>query len=232
MKTPTTTHFAVLGLLASRPWSTYELVQYMKTSFLGQFWSKTAARLYETPKELVRLGYATASRERISQNPAAKGRERAVYTITDEGRAALRAWLEEPSQPPSFEIEALVKLSFGEQGTLEGFLAQVDSLLRTIAEPGPGRVLEATAEQPQLPERVHLSAHMADLVGRVVTAFSEWLIELEDEASSWDTIASNPVHQERGKALYRKLAEDYEKEKRQLNDYLTKRVLPAAEDDT
>lgn len=232
MNKPTTTHFTVLGLLAARPWAPYELIQYMKTSYLGVFWSKTEARLYETPKELVRFGYATAARERISENPLAKGRERSVYSITDEGREALRDWLEQPSQPPSFEIEALVKLSFAEQGTLENFLKQIEELIPKIRGGGRGSIMAATSVQPQLPERVHLSAHMADLIGRVVTVFTDWVIELEAEASTWDTVVSTPEHQETGRAHYRRLAEIYDKEKVRLRDHQAARAAARRETST
>ena len=116
---PTSTTFAVLGLLAVRPWSTYELTQQMDRS-LGRMWPRAASKLYEEPKKLVALGYASAETENVGKRP------RTVYSITEEGRAALAGWLAEPGEGPVVEFEQLVKLSFAEHGT------RADAL-RTVA---------------------------------------------------------------------------------------------------
>lgn len=117
--TPTTTSYAILGLLAIHPWSTYELARQMDRS-LGRMWPRAQSKLYEEPKKLVALDLATASTELVGKRP------RTVYAITDEGRAALSTWLEEPGAGPVLEFEQLVKLSFAEHGTR-------DDALRTVA---------------------------------------------------------------------------------------------------
>ena len=45
----TTTSYAILGLLAVKPWTTYELAQQMRRA-LGQFWPRAESKLYEEPK--------------------------------------------------------------------------------------------------------------------------------------------------------------------------------------
>jgi len=115
----TTTTYSILGLLAVHPWSTYELTQQMDRS-LGRMWPRAQSKLYEEPKKLVALGWATASTELIGRRP------RTVYAITAEGRAQLSRWLEEPGAGPVLEFEQLVKLSFAEYGT------RADAL-RTVA---------------------------------------------------------------------------------------------------
>lgn len=223
MKKPTNTHYAVLGLLAAKSWSAYDLIQYMNGSYLRFFWSKTEARLYETPKELVGFGFASAEKFRISDNPEAKGRERTVYTITQEGRSALQIWLEEPSQDPSFEIEFLLKLAFAEQGNLESFLGRLHETIPTMMTGGRRDIIENAAVNPQLPERVHLSAHMADLVARIIQTYIGWLVDLEADALSWKTIASSPENQEAGKAHYRQLIEDFAVQETWVENYLGER---------
>jgi DNA-binding PadR family transcriptional regulator len=115
---PTSTSYAVLGLLAVRPWSTYELTRQMDRS-LGRMWPRAASKLYEEPKKLVALGLATAEDETVGRRP------RTVYAITEEGRAALAAWLAEPGEGPVLEFEQLVKLSFAEHGTRSDALRTV-----------------------------------------------------------------------------------------------------------
>jgi DNA-binding PadR family transcriptional regulator len=106
----TTTSYAVLGLLAIKPWSSYELTQQMERS-LGRFWPRAVSKLYEEPKKLVENGLARSSTEQNGQ------RSRTVYTITAKGRRALATWLEEPGAGPVLEFEQLLKVFFAENGT-------------------------------------------------------------------------------------------------------------------
>ncbi|WP_181780838.1 PadR family transcriptional regulator [Pseudonocardia pini] len=122
----TSTTFAVLGLLAVRPWSTYELTQQIHRS-LGRMWPRAASKLYEEPKKLVAAGLATAETESVGRRP------RTVYAITEEGRTALAGWLSEPGEGPVVEFEQLVKLSFAEHGTRADALRTV-AAARTWAE--------------------------------------------------------------------------------------------------
>lgn len=114
----TTTTYAVLGLLAIHPWSSYELTQQMHRS-LGRFWPRAESKLYEEPKKLVRLGLAESTVELVGK------RSRTMYSITDEGRAALSRWVREPGAGPVIEFEQLLKLSFAEHGTRADALATV-----------------------------------------------------------------------------------------------------------
>src|SRR3954468_1024296 len=99
---PTTTSHAILGLLALRPWTTYELAKQMQRS-LGWFWPRAERKLYDEPKRLVAAGLATSGREMSGARP------RTVYTVSTNGRRALRKWLGEPPGPPSLEFEGMVK---------------------------------------------------------------------------------------------------------------------------
>ena len=106
--TLTTTTYGVLGLLAVRPYSTYELAKAMGLS-VGRVWPRAQSKLFEEPKKLVQHGFATAKEELVGRRP------RTVYTITRAGRRALAAWLAEPGDGPVLEFEALVKLIFAEE---------------------------------------------------------------------------------------------------------------------
>src|SRR3954469_18217402 len=90
----TTTSYAILGLLAVRPWTTHELVQQVDRS-LRRFWPRAQSKLYEEPKKVVSHGSAPAADDPVGQ------RRRARYTITAKGRRALAAWLREPGAGPA-----------------------------------------------------------------------------------------------------------------------------------
>src|SRR5215510_15005781 len=112
----TTTSYAVLGLLAIKPWSSYELTQQMDRS-LGRIWPRAESKLYEEPKKLVAHGLARSTKERVGL------RSRTVYAITDDGRRALAAWLREPGAGPVLEFEQLLKIFFSENGARADALA-------------------------------------------------------------------------------------------------------------
>jgi DNA-binding PadR family transcriptional regulator len=106
----TTTSFAILGLLALRPWTTYELARQMQRT-LNRVWPRARSKLYEEPKKLVAHGLATASKDAVGRRP------RTTYAITPAGRRALTTWLGSPSDNGvSLESEHLVKLFFADQG--------------------------------------------------------------------------------------------------------------------
>jgi DNA-binding PadR family transcriptional regulator len=114
----TTTSYAILGLLAIQPWSTYELTRQMDRS-LGRFWPRAESKLYEEPKKLVAQGLAEATAEQVGRRP------RTVYSITEEGRAALAEWLRTPGAGPVLEFEQLLKVWFSAHGTKADALASL-----------------------------------------------------------------------------------------------------------
>ena len=114
----TTTSYAVLGLLAIQPWSTYELTRQMDRS-LGRIWPRAASKLYEEPKKLVAHGLASSRKERVGKRP------RTVYAITSAGRRALAEWLAEPGSGPELESQQLLKVFFADQGTRADALATI-----------------------------------------------------------------------------------------------------------
>jgi DNA-binding PadR family transcriptional regulator len=106
----TSTSYAILGLLAVKPWTTYELAQQMDRA-LGRFWPRAESKLYEEPKKLVAHGLAKASSETVGKRP------RTLYTITPKGRRALAEWVPTPGAGPVVEFEQLIKVFFAEHGT-------------------------------------------------------------------------------------------------------------------
>lgn len=114
----TTTSYAVLGLIAIKPFSTYELAAQMDRTFY-RIWPRARSKLYEEPKKLVDHGLATPTKERVGM------RGRTVYSITGDGRAALAEWLKVPGQGPSLEFEQILKIAFVENGTKDDALAQI-----------------------------------------------------------------------------------------------------------
>ncbi|WP_020391485.1 PadR family transcriptional regulator [Kribbella catacumbae] len=106
----TTTTYGVLGLIAVRPYSTYELAKAMGLS-VGRVWPRAESKLFEEPKKLVEHGYARAREDKVGRRP------RTVYSITAAGRRALAEWIAEPGDGPVLQFEGLVKLMFADRGS-------------------------------------------------------------------------------------------------------------------
>ena len=178
----TTTGYALLGLLALRPWTTYELAQQVRRS-LNWFWPRAERKLYDEPKRLVAAGYATAREEFTGK------RKRTVYEITDAGRAALRAWLREPSAPPTMESEAMVKVFFADGGDLESLRATLAGMEESARERLAALDEMASGEYP-FPERRHLSHLTMRLQQQQEQAMIDWVRWARAEVARWTDTTS------------------------------------------
>ena len=178
----TTTTYAVLGLLCLRTWSAYELTQQMARSFRF-FWPRAESGIYREPQKLVSLGYATSE-----QVPAGPLRTKTVYAATPAGRRALRRWLKEPSAPPQFESEAMVKFFFADQGGRNDAIR----VLGELADHGDRlndafRSITASYEESAgpFPERLHIGSVIGRFLYEHARVLGNWARWAEEHASRW-----------------------------------------------
>jgi DNA-binding PadR family transcriptional regulator len=165
----TTTSYAILGLLGIRPWTTYELAQQMDRS-LGRLWPRAQSKIYEEPKKLAALGFATAARETVGRRP------RTVYTITAKGRRALRAWLAEPGTPPALEWEQLLKFFFAEQAATRDDVARTIDGIRAWAEEQRALHIAVAREYATGRGRFPQRQAVTSLTGRFLFEFNETVL--------------------------------------------------------
>ncbi len=116
----TTTSYAILGQLALRDWTMYDLAQQMGRN-VTFFFPRAESQIYAEPKRLVAAGLAEARAEPTGKRP------RTVYSITPAGREALAAWL---ATPPAgrfqLEFEALLRVMLAPFGRDEDLLRALD----------------------------------------------------------------------------------------------------------
>jgi len=205
---PTT--YGLLGLLAVRSWTGYELTQQLQRS-LRYVWSASEGHLYREQSHLVDMGWATV------ENEPAGERTRKRYTITPEGREALSDWLVTEPGEPHFEIEGVLRLFYGDQGSVADLTTSMESTARSarimldemndivdeyLAEGGPLSMLEAGIGgpdgerleykgRPQYPERLHVIALTLDITTRLLTDLDSFFTETAQETASW-TDSTNP----------------------------------------
>lgn len=103
------TAWAVLGVLSfGRELSGYQVKRWADHSLTFFYWSPAISQVYSELKRLEENGFVAG------RDVAEEQRTTRVYRITDEGRAALTAWLEDsPVEPPVLKHGVMLRLWLG-----------------------------------------------------------------------------------------------------------------------
>jgi DNA-binding PadR family transcriptional regulator len=116
--------YEILGLVGRGGAGAHDLLRMAKRGRLLAWAGES--QYYAEPKRLAGLGYLDARKE------PGKTRERTVYTLTDKGLEALRAWAETPVRFTPVKSELLVRLLVadlvGEAATRKGVAAVRDDI--------------------------------------------------------------------------------------------------------
>jgi DNA-binding PadR family transcriptional regulator len=123
--------YTVLGLIGLRgPSTPYELKSTAARS-IAYFWPFPHSQLYSEPTRLAKAGLLVETRE-------SGGRNRKVYSLTDEGRRALTDWLAKPpTEIHELRDMALLQLQFFESAS--------EAELIALARARPGALNYASA---------------------------------------------------------------------------------------
>jgi DNA-binding PadR family transcriptional regulator len=195
--------FALLGLLASRSWTGYELTRQVQRS-VRFAWPTSEAHLYREQKRLVELGWATVEKEPVGV------RTRKRYAITDVGREALRAWLATRPQEPQLHVEGILRAFYADRGevtdlvasmraTAEMGLAMRQELVGFVGEylqeGGPLTMLENGIGgpdgrlefhgRPMFPERLHVVALAIDVLTGLLATIDDFFESAASEVAEW-----------------------------------------------
>ena len=177
--------YAILGLLAIRDWTTYELALQMERS-TRHIWSAARSMVWEEPKRLVRLGLAQARTETTGR------RTRTRYSITPAGRAALRGWLAEPGAPPAMQFEGLLKVLLADTSqpdTLNASLTEAIKWADGIQDAGQRICAEYVAGKGPFQDRSQIVA----LVHAFLWDYAELVRRWATWAQQQDTAGPLPV---------------------------------------
>lgn len=96
--------YAILGILSARPQTGYDL----KKAFAGSavlHWSGNNNQIYTTLSDLLKAGLVTKEVQPQEKHPA-----KSVYTITDQGLAALKEWALSRPDPPEYRSDFWIRL--------------------------------------------------------------------------------------------------------------------------
>ena len=181
-----TTAYAILGMLALRPWSAYELTQQMRRS-LNYCLPTAESVLYHEPKRLVRHGLVSAKREAVGT------RARTVYRITAQGRKVLADWLATPLPPPRLEVPVMVRLLYADQASKEDLLGAITSARAWALDRAPDALAQIRgylADGGPFPERLHISSMFARFYVDLFGAIIDWCDYAEDQIRTWPDTAN------------------------------------------
>lgn len=197
----TTTSYAVLAQVAVRPWSTYELAQ-QRVRYFRYVWPRAESAIYREAKRLASLGLIEARREYTGLRP------RTVYSITERGRQALRAWLGTPVSPFSMDFEAILRifvLPLGSKDQIMGTLHQVRADAQAMLQ-FAGEVKQEFLDGINVTQdQVYIRALAVDFFISLLNTVNDWVGRTLDEVQGWDDLGPSPEKNARGLEKIRSL---------------------------
>lgn len=190
----TTTSYAVLTQVAVRPWSSYELAQ-QRVRYFRYVWPRAESAIYREVKRLSMMGLLEGTKEYTGK------RSRMVYSITDDGKAALREWLGTPVAPFSMDFEAILRLFIAPlgtkddiMGTLKQVRADTQEMLRFAGEVKQEFIDGINPTQDQ----VYLRALPVDFFISLLNTVDAWVERTLAEIETWDDLMPSEVKNRRG----------------------------------
>ncbi len=159
---------ALLGLLADRPASGYDLIHRFKES-LANVWPATQSQIYTELTKLADAGEITVSDE------GPRGRKE--YTITPAGLADLRHWLTEVAPKPITRNETLLRVFFLDALTP----AEAITYLTTLES----RSAAALAELLTLESAIDWTANPFSTNGHIALEWGKRFYRMNQEWAEW-----------------------------------------------
>jgi PadR family transcriptional regulator AphA len=157
--------YVVLGLVARDGPSTPYALKIAVGRGVAHFWQFPHSQIYAETERLASLGLLAEEREHT-------GRRRRSYRITPAGRAALGAWLAEPTdEPPQFRSLGLLKLFFSQHAEPEHVveLARAQLVLHRQFLAKTAEIIDRLQARGDRPGQLAVAEIMADAF-RAMTA--------------------------------------------------------------
>ena len=166
--------YEILGLVGSTGVATHDLRRMVERGRMLDWAGES--QYYSEPKRLAKLGYLDARKE------PGKTRDRTVYTLTDKGLEALRAWARTPARFTPVKSEPLLRLLVADLVGAEVTRESVATLRDDIAVL-QGQVDEMEARAAELPHRETSLRLSARFLRRLLALHLEFVDEVERELS-------------------------------------------------
>jgi DNA-binding PadR family transcriptional regulator len=168
----------ILGMLASRPRSGYEIKQLVDSS-ARFFWAASYGQIYPELKKLEKAGLITGG------DSSTGARQRTTFKLTAEGRRAAHEWIDRSPEVLEMRDEGLLKLFFA--GAIDPKRAGEVARERAAISRTKSAELRAIAEQVErtgAPEGTDAEADAGSLtVLRYGIEMSDWTADWFERAA-------------------------------------------------
>jgi DNA-binding PadR family transcriptional regulator len=162
--------YMVLGLVGRGGAGPHDLLRMSRRGRIYDWAGES--QYYVEPKRLARLGYLMPHKE------PGRTRERTVYTLTEQGLDALRAWAETPVHFPRLAHEPGIRLLIADLVGEDAVRRSLATLRDDIADLS-GRLDATEAAAASLPHREKYLRLVHALSRRLLAVHLEWLDEVE-----------------------------------------------------
>ncbi|MEA2481402.1 MAG: hypothetical protein QOJ07_3324 [Thermoleophilaceae bacterium] len=196
------TSAALLGQLAWREQSTYELVKAMGGN-VRFFWPRAESHVYREVKRLTAAGLASAAAGATGRRP------RTTYRITAAGRAALAAWLAQPAGGVALEHEPLLRVLVATNGTradLLGAIATARAQAEAMLAIGDGIADQYEAGTHPFQDEVHIRALTFDYLYGWARFTVDWADRAEADVRAWRDLRGTAPRRRRAVARIRAIS--------------------------
>jgi DNA-binding PadR family transcriptional regulator len=174
----------ILGMLAARPRTGYEIKQLVDTS-ARFFWAASYGQIYPELKRLERAGLIAGD------DSSQGGRQRTTFKLTAEGRRAAREWIRKPPEVLEARDEGLLKLFFA--GSIDGTRGAEIARERAAESRAKAAELRAIAEHIDEAGRPEGPEARPDAGSMTVLRYG---IEMSEWAARWFERAAEDLERE------------------------------------
>ena len=198
------TSYAILGLLAARPMSSYELTKEIRRN-LHYFWPRAESRLYQEVKQLADAGLTKSARTFTGRRP------RTTHTITAKGRRALREWMASPPRPVALEFEAILRVFLAANGTKDDLLqalARAVEDAEDVLATGSAVAHEYSEGRAPFQEQVHVRALIFDFLWSYAQMVRHWAERTRRTVARWDDLEIDGKEGRAIRAIADRVADD------------------------
>ena len=164
--------YEILGLVGREGVGAHDLLQMARRGRILDWAGES--QYYVEPKRLAKLGYLEAHKE------PGRTRERTVYSLTDKGLDALRAWARTPVPFTPLKSEPLLRLLIADLVGAEVTRESIGTLREDIADL-QARVDEMEARAQEFPHRQQSLVIVARFLRRLLALHLDLVDEVERE---------------------------------------------------
>lgn len=175
--------FVVLGYIGWQPSTGYDLKRIISDSETLP-WSGNSNQIYRALVDLHKDGFVSLEVEQQASLPAKK-----IYSITEEGQNALKAWSKEAPESPKTQKPFFDQLLWSDQLTPDELDALLDEYLNVVGE--KLFMIRVQADRkPDFPERTPRESYLWEMIQRNWIATYEmeldWIRQMRQELRQFD----------------------------------------------